>query len=75
MNGVWKWIAAILAAALLAGAPGYIRLLVGPTAQDVDRLRMQVRDLELQQARLSEQILVLQREIAQFLSNRPTGAR
>jgi hypothetical protein len=39
-NGVWKWLAALLAATLLAGLPGYINLyLHSPTRSEVDLLR------------------------------------
>lgn len=39
-NGVWKWVAALLATILLAGLPGYVRLYVtSPTKGEVSLIR------------------------------------
>ncbi len=39
-SGVWKWVAALLATAMLAGLPGYLSLyLNSPTREEVDLVR------------------------------------
>jgi uncharacterized protein YpmS len=38
-NGIWKWIAAILIAIMLAGAPSIIQAIKAPTQEEVDIIR------------------------------------
>lgn len=40
-NGIWKWIAAILIAIILAGAPGMIQAIKAPTREEVEEIRDQ----------------------------------
>jgi len=67
-SGVWKWLAAFLAGAMLAGAPSYAILVSKPSNAKVETLEANVRDLQIQQARFSEQILVLQQQIHELLT-------
>jgi hypothetical protein len=45
VNGLWKWIAAILAAIMLAGLPGYIQLLRAPSTADFVLVRERQNDV------------------------------
>ena len=38
-NGVWKWIAAILIAIMLAGAPSIVQAIKAPSQAEVDIIR------------------------------------
>ena len=38
-NGVWKWIAAILIAIMLAGAPSIVQAIKAPSQEEVDIIR------------------------------------
>ena len=69
-NGVWKWLAAFLAGAMLAGAPTYTTLLSKPTTRQLEGVRLEIRSLQLQQVKLSERILVLQQQIRSLLAQR-----
>jgi len=66
-NNIWKWLAAFLAGAMLAGAPSYSLLLSKPDNNDFKDLRMQLNNLEIQNARISEQIITLQQQIDTFV--------
>jgi hypothetical protein len=56
VTGLWKWIAAILAAILLAGLPGYIQLLRAPSTADFVLVRERQNDV-LQRLAVIEQRL------------------
>ncbi len=62
--GVWKWLTAFLAGALLAGAPSYALLLSKPSDTKFDKLQTQVDDLRIANSQISTQILQLQQQIA-----------
>ena len=55
-GGVWKWLAAILAAVILAGLPGLIYATRAPTAAEVDLIRER-QQLVLQRLAVIEQRL------------------
>ena len=38
-NGVWKWIAGILLAVLIAGSPGIVQAIKAPSQEEVDFIR------------------------------------
>ena len=63
-NGnVWKWLTAFLAGAVLTGAPSYGLLLSKPSDEKFDRIEMEVNDLRIANAHLSEQVSTLQQQI------------
>lgn len=39
VNGLWKWLCAILVAIMLAGAPGIVQAVRAPTAEEVNIIR------------------------------------
>jgi len=38
-NGVWKWVAAVLVAVILAGAPGMVQAIKAPSQEEVNIIR------------------------------------
>ena len=38
-NGIWKWVAAILVAIILAGAPGMVQAIKAPSKEEVNIIR------------------------------------
>ena len=38
-NGVWKWVAAVLVAVMLAGAPSIVQAIKAPSQEEVDIIR------------------------------------
>lgn len=64
VSAVWKWVAAILATILLAGAPGMVYALKSPSQADVKLIRDRQDDVRIRlsvvEAQLRENALVLQ---------------
>lgn len=83
VNGVWKWIAALLAAIMLAGLPGIIQSYRTPTKAEVDFIRERQNQVLVRLAQLDERVLnnslmlsELQRRLEQHQQeSRPTGPR
>ena len=65
-EGVWKWVAAILAAIMLAGLPGYIQLLRGPSATDVTVIRDRQQDVLQRLAVLEAEVVELHEDQAEI---------
>jgi septal ring factor EnvC (AmiA/AmiB activator) len=57
-NGqLWKWVAGILAALLIAGVPSYLALLRAPSAEEI-------ADFRREQQMLSERLAVVETQLA-----------
>lgn len=67
-TGIWKWLAAFLAGAMVAGAPSYVFLLSKPSREDIQEIERTMTALQIQQAQVAEQILSLQQQINRFLA-------
>jgi hypothetical protein len=77
-NGVWKWIAALLAAVMLAGAPGFVHAIQSPTQAEVDLIRERQQQVLQRLAVIEVQIndnrvllTELQETIDEFARERP----
>ena len=62
-NGVWKWIAAILVAVLLAGAPAIVMAVRAPTNEEVDLIHERQLQMLVKLSQLEEQLSNLEREL------------
>jgi hypothetical protein len=58
VNGVWKWLAALLAAILLAGLPGIIQLYRAPTKAEVEFIRERQNQVLVRLAQIDERITI-----------------
>lgn len=80
-NGIWKWIAAILIAILLAGAPGIVQAIKAPSQEEVEIIRerqvqilIRLAAIDQQIATAEELILDLQQELRRHeQSTGPSG--
>lgn len=66
-NGVWKWVSALLAAIMLAGAPGYVQAIRAPSQSEVDVIRERQIDVLVRLSQIDEQIANLQELIREVL--------
>jgi hypothetical protein len=55
-NGVWKWIAAVLVAVMLAGAPSIIQAVKAPSQEEVDAIRERQVQVLIRLAGIDEQL-------------------
>lgn len=55
-NGVWKWVAAIVVAIMLAGAPGVVQALKAPSQEEVDFIRERQVQVLIRLAAIDQQI-------------------
>lgn len=55
-NGIWKWIAAILVAILIAGAPGLVQAIKAPSQEEVDLIRERQVQVLIRLAAIDEQL-------------------
>ena len=55
-NGVWKWIAAICIAVMLAGAPSIIQAIKAPSQEEVDLIRERQVQVLIRLASIDEQL-------------------
>lgn len=82
-NGVWKWVAALLAAIMLAGAPGIIQTYRTPTRAEVEFIRERQNQVLVRLAQIDERItntqlllVEIQRDLqAHEQRDLPTGVR
>lgn len=78
----WRWVAATLIVLLLAGAPGYVHLYMGPTKEQVDRIGERQQDvlqrlgiLEQKQIGIEEEIAQIRAELLRHTDSRADGRR
>lgn len=68
ITDVWRWVAAIIAAAMIAGAPGYIGLLNAPSKEDldshIDNLSVQIEIIRDRQQTVLQRLAVVESELA-----------
>lgn len=68
LTDVWRWVAAIVVAAMIAGAPGYIGLLNAPSKEDldshIDNLSVQIEVIRDRQQTVLQRLAVVETELA-----------
>lgn len=62
-NGVWKWIAALLATVLIAGTPAIIQTLRAPSSSDVQQIRDRQLEVLVRLATIEAQLDELERRL------------
>lgn len=55
-NGIWKWIAAILVAIILAGSPGIVQAIKAPSKEDVNLIRDRQQEILVRLGVIDERI-------------------
>lgn len=65
-NGVWKWVAAVLVAVMLAGAPAIIQAIKAPSRDEVNLIRER-QNTVLQRLAVIETEIQQQRELQEQL--------
>ena len=75
-GGLWKWVAAMLSAILLAGAPGMVYALKTPSSEEVKIIRERQDDVRIRlaivEAQLKENAVLIQQlreEIREHVNN------
>lgn len=62
-NGVWKWVAAVMLAVMLAGAPSIIQAIKAPSKEEVEIIRERQTQVLIRLASIDEKLVQLQLEL------------